>query len=162
MWWHFIIWKMENSEILRRLDGIFVICDHRSMNLDTLLDFCSAIANFAPELSGMSCMNELAELSQSFLSVWILQGSGTSVFSKTESNICEYLILSQNHSALSQSPAITSNSDHNATASWKIIIPTFFKDHLFKQTSEQLLGWTIYRVWERLDGTPSPWSLRSI
>lgn len=162
MWWHFIIWKVENSEILRRLDGVFVICNHRSTNLDAVLGFCSAIANFAPELNRMSCMNELPELSQSFLSVWILQGSGTSVFSKTESSICEYLILAQNHSALSQSPAITSNSDHNATASWKIIIPTYFKNHLFKQTSEQLLRRMTYRVWEGLDSTPSLWSFRSI
>lgn len=33
MWWHFIIWKVENSEILRRLDGVFVICNHRSVSL---------------------------------------------------------------------------------------------------------------------------------
>lgn len=38
----------------------------------------------------------------------------------------EYLILGQNHSTLSQSPAITSSLDHDARALYKIIISTFF------------------------------------
>lgn len=46
-------------------------------------------------------------------------------FSKTKSSTSEYLILGQNHSALSQSPAITSSLDHDARTLYKVIISTF-------------------------------------
>lgn len=81
-------------------------------------------------------------------------------FSKAKSRISEYLILGQNHSALSQSPAITSNLDHDARALYKVIISTFFYKNLFKQTSEQLLGWSIHRDWARLESSASLWSFR--
>lgn len=58
---------------------------------------------------------------ESFMSLSLL------TFSKTKSSISEYLILGQNHSALSQSPAITSSLDHDASALYKIIISTFLE-----------------------------------
>lgn len=70
------------------------------------------------------------------------------------------MILGQNHSALSQSPAITSSLDHDARALYKIIISTFFTKNLFKQTSEQLLGWSIHRDWARLESSVNLWSFR--
>lgn len=112
--------------------------------MDMVLSFCLAVTNFAPDLiEWVVWVSEQSFHRESvILSVWIFQGSGSLIFPKTESSVHEYLFLGQNHSTLSQSPAITSSLDRDATASCKIIISTFF----FLQTFVQTNIWTAARA----------------
>lgn len=121
-------WELWNTE---KISGWFLMCVGflaKNMEMDIVLSFCSTITNFTPDgiewVEGVSDQRKSVILffqCESFMSLSLL------TFSKTKSSISEYLILGQNHSALSQSPAITSSLDHDASALYKIIISTFLE-----------------------------------
>lgn len=143
MCWNFSLknWELWNAE---KTSGELLMCFGllaKNMEMHMVLSFFSTITNFMPD-GTVSWRSEWPEeIYEPSLSVWIFHVFESLNFVKTKRIISEYLILGQNHSALSQSPAITSSLDHDARSVYKIIISTFFL-----QKSIQTNIWTAARV----------------